>query len=741
MRLVALVCVLFTGCAHAPTARTAETHTPAQATGPRIDSEEEYTAARAAYEPLDVGDAARPGRRAALESFLLAEITRAAGGGHLDEAYEHLKGLLTLYDASEIHGRVDDPRLHELLTHLHREFSRRGAHEAVLATLLAQLSLAPDAQRADVEKQYRVVAGWMRQGADESAEEAAEGRERLIDDLENVAKVWPSPFLVRELTALYLERQKAPARPGTLQKRLRGGMDWRELIAASGKPTFAYDLTKLYLRVSDLPGAVAQLQRLAGQPADDAQVRQLVEKGAGPNATAADVASLDAQHPSLVQLFLQPGHDDRDVALRVCTDGARRFPQAVEPRVCAGKFALWLATQGPQPKPSMLGLAVKQTESATQVDPADFEPVEMLATLYQLRLGQIVSDENMKIAELEQELAKVERFHADAHKRFPDKKLSPSMADALLEVGQGYYNIGHLNEAVTYLDRSLGLSPSSRAYELKAQIKLKKGDGPQAAALFDQAIAVPKPDKGEQLFWRAKVRRELADAQELGGKPAEATETRKAAISDWDQLVSYGLTPEALAESGLEKAKIQYQLGDRDGALESLEKAIDAAPDRGSTYADAIAFLIARGELDEALDAYHRALGRNEVTDYLKVYCSLWIVDLARRAKQPEDPLATAYLQSTDGAKWYDDLARWATGREPEAKLIERADTPARKAEASFYRGMRAFYEGKSDEARSLWKQVLDTDMMAFFEYDMAAFYLKLGGAPARPVAAGRSKP
>ena len=113
-----------------------------------------------------------------------------------------------------------------------------------------------------------------------------------------------------------------------------------------------------------------------------------------------------------------------------------------------------------------------------------------------------------------------------------------------------------------------------------------------------------------------------------------------------------------------------------------------------------IAFLVPRGELEEALDAYHRALGRNEVTDYLKVYCSLWIVDLARRAGQPDDPLATAFLQSTDGGKWYDDLARWATGRETEQQLLARADTPAQKAEASFYRAMRAVEAGDDDDAK-----------------------------------------
>src|SRR6185436_1924277 len=169
----------------------------------------------------------------------------------------------------------------------------------------------------------------------------------------------------------------------------------------------------------------------------------------------------------------------------------------------------------------------------------------------------------------------------------------------------------------------------------------------------------------------------------------------------------------------------------REEALRSLARSIDMLPDRGSTYADVIAFLVPRGELEEALDAYHRALGRSEVIDYLKVYCSLWIIDLAHRAGQPEDPLAMAYLQSTDGAKWYDDLARWATGRQSEQAMLSRADAPARKAESSFYRAMRALSEGKKDEAKRLWQEVVGTDMMAFFEYDMAAYYLKHGGAPA----------
>jgi tetratricopeptide (TPR) repeat protein len=266
------------------------------------------------------------------------------------------------------------------------------------------------------------------------------------------------------------------------------------------------------------------------------------------------------------------------------------------------------------------------------------------------------------------------------------------------------------------------------------QIRLKKGDAKEAVALFERGMTLPKSDKAEEIFWRAKLRRDLGDAYELLGDKSSAESARKSALADWDALANLGLTSDGKAESGIERAKLYYQLGDRDQSLANFEAAIDAAPDRGGTYADVIAFLVPRGELDEALDAYHRALGRNEVTEYLKVYCSLWIVDLAKRAKQPADPLASSFLQSTDGGKWYDDLARWATGRETEQQMLARVDTPAKKAEAAYYRAMRAIEAGDDATAKKLWKEVVDTDMMAFFEFDMAQMFLRAGAAPAHPL-------
>jgi tetratricopeptide (TPR) repeat protein len=185
------------------------------------------------------------------------------------------------------------------------------------------------------------------------------------------------------------------------------------------------------------------------------------------------------------------------------------------------------------------------------------------------------------------------------------------------------------------------------------------------------------------------------------------------------------LGPAEVAEAELERGKIQYLLGEHDRAIASLERAIDADPERQSTYADVLTFLIPRGELDEALDAYHRVLGRSSISEYIKIYCSLWVLDLGRRAGQPEDPLVRGFLDGVNGGKWEHELARWATGRESEADLSAHATTPAHRAEAAFYIAMRRLEDGRRDEARALLRKVLDTQMMAFFEFDMASYYLR----------------
>jgi tetratricopeptide (TPR) repeat protein len=701
------------GACGGPTAnRAASNGAPPTAAGiPRVDNEDELTTARTEYEGLSVDDPTRPARRAAMTEFLLKQIDRALAGNHLEDAIAPLRQALALWDPTEIRPGLREPRLADAAGRVERAFRRRGAHEEVTLALAAQIAFGDEKSAAAARSRFTQMEGWLR-GADASGEGSGDGREKLIDDLEAAVRSFPSPFVVERLTALYLER-RAPS--------------LADLLARNQRQSLTLELARLYLRVSRPEPLFSLYKKIEGTPGEDPKLRALVERAHGDKAGPEDVVKL------AVAFSRESGREsDRDVGLRVCRDGMRRFPKAVEPRLCAGEFAV---------ETGQLGLARSVFESALALAPDQKEVWDQLGRLYLVRLAQIVSDENIDVREMERQIQRVESFHTEAEKRFGPKGLKTSMTAVLYEVGRGYYNAGRPEQSVRYLERALAAEPNLPSLELLGQIKLKRNDPRAAAALFEKAISLPQDDENVKRYFRAKLRRHLAEALEQAGDAAAATEVRRAAIADWDDLLNRQLRRDPLAEAQLERGKLLYLTGDRDAALDSFRQAIDTAPDVGTNYADAIAFLVPRGELDEALDAYHRALGRTEVTHYLKVYCSLWIVDLARRAGKPEDPLAAAYLRSTDGGKWYDDLARWATGRAAEATLLAHADTPARRAEAAFYRAMRAYGDGDVARAKALWKEVLATDMMAFFEFDMAAHYLRTGGAPSKPVLESNPRP
>jgi hypothetical protein len=140
-----------------------------------------------------------------------------------------------------------------------------------------------------------------------------------------------------------------------------------------------------------------------------------------------------------------------------------------------------------------------------------------------------------------------------------------------------------------------------------------------------------------------------------------------------------------------------------------------------------VAFLIVRNQYERALDAYHRALGSPEIGAYFKVYISLWVLAEARRQGLPPDPLARDFLASRDGTLWYDDLARYATGRMTLEALRARATTRSRRAELLYYQAVLGTDRRHPDQSRRLLQGVVATEMVLFFEYDMARHWLRQG--------------
>lgn len=705
---LAVLLSLAAGCAHRPPPQPA-----AGSAAPRLGSDEEFTRLRADYDLLDPGIPERVARRARLSSWLLDEARREQAAERPDQAWEALQKALSLWDPDELKGAPRDESLAGLAADLERFYRRRGGHREVLALLGVQITLRPE--DAAARARFSAVASWVRgEGAERCDDPACD---RLIDELEEAASRWSAPFLVEQLAALYRARQ---ASAGSLEDGLGKSSTLADLFRHRSVQRAGYDLARLYLRAAAPDRAMAALAGLAGQIGDQPGLREALERAQSPSAQPADVVAL-------AELLTHDGND-RALGVRICRDGARRFPGAAEPLLCVG--ALAQAEQVP--------LAIDAFTRALRLQPERRESWESLALLHQIHLQQLVGDE--RTDQLEAELVRVEALHGEARKRFPGDPLRTSLAGSLFEVGRGFYQAGRVEVAARYLRSSLATAPTVYAQEQLATIELKREHPAEAAALFRAALEHPEPAQGERelSFWEGRLARGLADALAEQGRSREAGEARRRSLAAWDRFLVQRLEPDETADAELERGKVLYELGERERGLAALQRAIDAAPERSYTYANVLAFLVPRGEVGEALDAYHRALGRAVVSEYIKIYASLWILDLDRRLRLPEDLLARDFLDSVRGAKWHHDLARWASGHQSDAELLRRADTAAKRCELDFYQAMRSFVGGQFPAARAEWRKVLGSGMMSFFEFDMAGYYLRHEAELQGPLPAAR---
>ena len=686
------------GCAHAgpPPATTHATTAPGAQ--PRVATEEDYARVRADYDLLAPGDAARAQARQGLEGYQIAEMRSELGADRSEEAWEAISRALGLWDADELKAGAHDEALAAAADELERSFRRRGAHREVLTLLAVQIALRSD--DATLVARFDQVAEWLRgEGNREHCNDAS--CERLLEDLEAAAALWPSPFVVDRLATLYWQRQRGASEAsseGILGKMLRG----------TGART-GLDLTRLYLRVSRPDEALAALRKLSGQPGDDPQLRDALERYLSPAARPMEAVTIAA-----TTLAREPAA--QGVGDRLCADAARRFPDAVEPQLCIAELAR---------RRDRLTVAIRAYETVIRLAPDKRDTWENLARLRQQRLAQLVGEERSDA--LEGELKEVEAFHARAALRFPAEPLKTSISGAYFEVGRGLYNAGRIDDAVVYLRKSIAIEPSPAAYDQLAVLETKRGRGPEAESVIKEAVEFVKKrdgDRQNQAYWFGKLFKSMGEAAEQMGDAHGAEDARHKSLAGFDQVLSQRMEPDDLAEVQLERGRLFFLIGDRARAIETFDLALQAQPDRGASYADLLSFLVPRGERGEALTTFHRALGRSAVSEYLKAYCSLWILDLDRRTGEEGDPQARQFLDGLRGVKWYHQLARWAIGKQGDAELENHADTPAKKCEANFYRAMRLVEEGKAELAKALWQKVVSTQMMAFFEFDMASYYL-----------------
>ena len=784
LALVLVFAGLAGGCAHSSKPPPAGPGRALAGEASRIGAiayEDDFLEARLVFQALPVGSPERVALRAKLLHYLLDpvlalkldDIRRETRELESDDVYESVfasfRDALGLFDPSELwtapatvtpeEARLLRPAA-ELVISL---YSPRGGDQQAVLALAALTTIAP-AEHEWTERLDQVV----RWSEEESNFDEGGGPHRgggsAIDALESALGDWPAPAVVQRLDQLYVSRQKRFASAlhhppsGDGARRALG-----ELLLAHGDEMqrAVTSLAGAYLRAGRIADAATRTEQmtgaLAGNDGDDPELRALLVAAAKPNATAADYLALGRRFLPRVDFLGGTATEAPDpvVAFRVLEAGLVAHPSDLDLLILDGHVARLL---------SSYFLAIRRLEEAEAVLDANPSARDLdgkisaeLIELYFVRLRLRLDPERDTPAYAEADDLK--RRFADTKRRFASTDMKVKDADIDFELARSYVNAGLIDRAEPLFLRAREEGePTAEVTVELANLALKRGDPARATRIVREGLDALRAKGSSQdtigsVEGRARLDRLLGDTFDAAGDRDAAATAWRGSLIGWERLMIEHLRRKNVAEAAeatVEVGKLLYLLGRHGEALQRFDDALEADDDRDQSYIDIVAFLVQAGETDAALSVYHRALSRpgRAVSEYVKVYTSLWILDLTRRTNKVGDPKAEAYLRTLDqrhgelrphrGAAWSRLLGRYAVGKISYEQALAAADTPGKRAEIYFYEAMHRLEEGKTDDAHQLWQKVVETQMFSFFEFDMASHYLRTG-APTSPTAPGGS--
>ncbi len=735
-----------------------------------IRYEEDFLDARLIYQGLVPNTPERLALRRQLVTFLLGAVERldpaalrrsVSATDDMDRALGSLRDAMDLYEPQDLATvtkgmPVDEMRL---LVAAARQvlalFGPQGTEAPVATALLALQTLQPT--NPDWPARLEELFAW----ADRGAQPVPGPRNPPgpVAILENIAAIWPAPPVLDRLARAYVERQD---RLATLLRRPLGGdasVGAAGDLIAQGEAvqTTAASLACLFLRGGRIDLAAARLKNVAGRPGDDADLRQLVDQAAVKKPSRDALVKLARRFLPRIEAFGGTSTDrlDPTASYRVLEIALSRFPQDAELLILASRTARAL------PAPF---LALRYLEEAVPLREKAGAPADELADLSTelmelsfVRLRRFIDPEHMEPATREADTLRTQ--FGQLRKRFGGERFKLRDEEIDLTLARGLVDAGQPDRAQILFQRlsQSGLGDAEAALQL-GNLAQKRGDPQRAVALVKAALdrhqaAAPQQKTIPYVEQEAKLAKALGQAYDSLGASAEARTAWIIAVSGWEILTAEHLRRRNVnesAEATVEVARLYYLLGRRDAAIQKFVEGFEQNEGRVASYIEAISFLVQRGDIDAALDLYRRALSKPAATvpEEHKLYTSLWILDITRRAGRGPDPTAEAYLRGLDSrtvilrpsraAAWYLQLGRFALGRITYAQLLKNADTVAKRAEVYFYQAMRTLGDGGTDDAQILWRKVLESNMVSFFEFDMASRYIRLGApTQTRPATAG----
>ena len=589
-----------------------------------------------------------------------------------------------------------------LLNELRGVFAKAGALEPAVQVLVVLAEVEPEHRAAHLTELDEILAFADDLAIAENGENA--GRAQPISLLAPSATTLPLTWLVDRYVALLVERQAV-------------------IAALIDKEGASMQLVRAHQDILTTARRIAIVLARAGRVGEIARHIENV-KGIGADRELAIHAELVAETPTAdayaelaLALRTHEHLPDAAAALAVSVAGLAKYPNDAGLLASAGTDAKTLGR---------VDQAIAFYEIALRADgEVDTTAALRLGKLYGERISRLASNGRPNAATRAWQA--VLDFTGSAAKQRPHMVWQQTAAIAESALGKGLASQGLVRDGRGALKQSLERAPSIDAYETLATLDIQTDRYRDAHKWAASGISLLGDATIGDRYRRAKLERLSADALRRAGRHREAAARYLDALRSWASLGETKDLPRPIAaERFLDSGRALWWLGDATRAVDLAMAALDADPTTSAIPAGAVAFLIEVGRYHDALDAFHRGVGEQDVGELYKVYMSLWIIAEGRRLGEPRDPIAVEYLTSRRGDLWYELLAKAATNRLTFDALRAAATTGPRRGELAFYGAVLGLDPEAVTPAgrKKLLQQAIDAKVIFDAEYDLARRYL-----------------
>lgn len=641
---------------------------------------------------------------------LAAQALDALDSGDLDLALAQVRQALVYYTPAEL----DAPSLPDAMGPTARallaQTSAHGdeAHALAAARVLMALRTPDPESRAT----WARILAWGEHNRQEFQRPwVAAGQQAQV--LKEVARIIPSQQVLDAASEQIVARRRAAMEARvTAGQQPRLNLDEARQLEAGLRLSGA-DLAVLFLRVGDLREAANRLTSLGNS-----------SESSGLAAALGAIAQGEGGADALAELAERLVRVDPAAHEGVCRAGRRAFPRDA-------RFARGLAIAGERAQNA--GLAAAHMAAAVELQPDDQRTLRGAIEASLEWLSHELGADDIEPGRRAYDLAAT--LLGQWRTRYAGQ-LPPVAASDLEEAAaQLELAAGNLDGARTHLERATHAEPPSRdAYLTLAEIAWRHDQDDAALRDLDAGLALPLRPSESDSFFRPMFAVRRALAMQSAGRGDESRTLMTQTLSALDALAR-ATEGRELARTHMQRAVALEALGRRDEVRAALNAAIEAWPDGRDIAAQAVAFCLGRGMWRDARDLARDARTHLTLDRPWQVYFALWGVIAGRMGHLDADGGARAALDALsadagDHAVWQVRLAQRYAGRIERDALLRHAHTTGQRAEALFYDAMLRLTDDATGAEGDL-RQVLATEVVHYYEYDMAWEVLRRRAQPA----------